>query len=127
MFPGVIVKLGERELEVPPLSLGQIKRLSKEVGTLQVLRPGDAIDPGMLDMFLSVVHAALSRNYTDVTKEWLEDVVDLGNMVEVVNAVMNVSGFVQGVQRTTGEQASRLTGTGSTPILSPVLGGPGNT
>ena len=123
---GVTLKLGDRELEIPPLSIGQLKRLAKEVSALQELKPGTAINVDMMDMFLNVVHAALSRNYDDVPREWLEDAVDLGNMVDVINAVMNVSGFERRFNEQ-GKPPSQLTGTGSTPTLSPEQVGPGNT
>lgn len=112
-FAGTKLTLGGEELEVPPLSLGQIRKLSTEIASMSQLSASSQITPEMMDMFVNVVQQAVSRNYPEKTREWVEECLDLGNMMEVMDAVMNVSGFIKRAQ--VGEQASRLTGTGSTP------------
>ena len=112
-FAGRPLTLGGEELEIPPLSLGQIRKLSVEIAAMSQLSASNQITPEVMDMFVNVVHQAISRNYPEKTKDWVEECLDLGNMMEVVDAVMNVSGFIKRAQA--GEQAGRLTGTGSTP------------
>lgn len=113
-FAGHKVKLGDAEFEIPSLSLGQIKRLSGEVALMSRLQPNSPMTPELMETFITVVHAAMSRNYPDVGREWLEDNIDLANVMDVVNAVMNVSGFIRNKNAAVGEQESQLTGTGST-------------
>ena len=41
---------------------------------------------------VDATHAALKRNYPDLTRADVAELVDLGNMVEVIQSVMDVAG-----------------------------------
>jgi hypothetical protein len=105
---GITIKLAGEEYVVPPLSLGQVKRLLPNIEKMQQ-------GTDTLDKFSSVVaiaHAALNRNYPDLKYEDVEELIDMGNFKAVLDAVMGASGFQRG-----GAQAgSDQTGTKSTPI-----------
>lgn len=91
-FEGEIVNLGGTDYTVPPLSLRQVKRLATQL---------DKLDPDVkgvpaaeqIDATIEVMHAALSRNYPDLTREQLEDLIDLGNMTAIIKAAMRTSGL----------------------------------
>jgi hypothetical protein len=100
---GVLVKIGERDFIVPPLSLGQLKRLRADI--MKARESADENRTGydrMLDT-LPIIHAALSRNYPDMTITELEDIVDLGNYSAVVDAVFAVSGLMKEMRDKLGE------------------------
>lgn len=91
-FEGVALKFGEGEFVIPPLNLGQVKRL---IPLIEKMRNGTD-DAEKFDAVVTVAHAALSRNYPDLTIEQVEEMVDLGNLKKVIDAVMGISGFVSG-------------------------------
>ena len=88
---GQWVSLGGREMLVPPLSLGTIKAMQAEVEALQHM--AGVPTPAQIDTVIGLFHAALVRNYPDVTRAEVEDDVDLGNYAELLAAVMSISGF----------------------------------
>lgn len=89
-FEGVAINLGGTEYTVPPLSLGQIKKYKDLLSQIKVSNDPTVED---FDNLLTVIHAALSRNYPEITVEQLTEMIDLGNLGMVVQAVMGVSGL----------------------------------
>jgi hypothetical protein len=95
ILDGVRVKLGGAEYIVPPLSLRSLKKLGKKIQELSNINSVPTEE--QTDALLEVIHAALVRNYPDITLDDLADLVDLGNMLEVFPAVLAVSGLKQNV------------------------------
>jgi hypothetical protein len=94
-FEGVTLKFGEDEFVIPPLNLGQVKRL---LPTIEKMQNGtDTIEK--FNAVVAVAHAALSRNYPDLKLEQVEEMVDLGNLKKIIDAVMGLSGFLPGEAR----------------------------
>ena len=75
---------------VAALSLKQIKELGPHIKNLSGMT-GHPTDE-QIDSVVSIVHASLSRNHAALTLEQVSDLVDLGNMAELINRVMGVSG-----------------------------------
>jgi len=73
---------------VPPLSLRQVQALQDRLATYT-----GAIDATSVALVIDTVLAALSRNYSDMTTDSVADLIDLGNMATVMQAVMGVSGL----------------------------------
>jgi hypothetical protein len=91
MIPGVKIMMGDHEYEVPPLTLGQLRRLQPRLADLS---SGDA---GLImGAICEVVQAALSRNYPKITVEEVEELIDLNNRERVINAVLGGSGLKLG-------------------------------
>lgn len=88
---GQWVRVGDRELLVPPLSLGTIKTMQAEVQALQAM--AGVPTPAQIDTVIGLFHAALVRNYPDMPRSEVEEDVDLGNYSDLLVAVMNISGF----------------------------------
>src|SRR5205823_11654222 len=67
MIPGVTITMGGRDWLVPPLTLGQLRRLMPRVRQLT------EIDASMSEVqygvMIEIVAAALQRNYPDATAE----------------------------------------------------------
>ena len=86
---GVTVKMGGVGYVVPPLSFKQLKRLMPEIEAMQK----EASPIKNMETTVKITHAALSRNYPDLTLDDVEDMVDLKNIKEITEAVMGSSGF----------------------------------
>lgn len=88
MLPGIDVTLGGTKFLVPPLSLGSLevfqKRLSEFTGNL---------DAASVSTVLDVTLAALKRNYPEMTREQLGELMDVSDMAGVMLAVMDVAGI----------------------------------
>ncbi len=91
---GMTIKLGGDDYIVPALTIGQVKRLRNDIQNINIAEDGQ-ITEGMISAAAKVVHAALSRNYPDVTIEQVEDMIDLRNIRPIIDAVMGISGFKQ--------------------------------
>lgn len=89
MIKGIPFDFGGRTLIIPPLSLGNLETLEPQLATFR----GDAKDPKNISTALDCITAALKRNYPDTTREQVADMVDLGNMAEVMQAVMDSAGI----------------------------------
>ena len=89
MIKGKEIELGGTVYVVPPLNLAAVEffqdRLSNFTG---------GADLQSVTLVAEVTLSALKRNYPDMTLEKVKELIDLGNMVEVFQAVMQVSGFV---------------------------------
>ena len=85
---GVAIIFGDLELIIPPLNLRALEQLQEKISNFT---GGISVD--QVGIVADVSLAALQRNYPDMTRDDVSDLIDLGNMVEVMNAVMGVSGL----------------------------------
>lgn len=94
LIPGTKVELCGEQHTVPPLTLGQVRRLSPTLAKVATFSAANAtaIPEEVLDAILDVAHAALSRNY-DCTKDDVADLVDVATAPTLILAVMGVSGL----------------------------------
>jgi hypothetical protein len=92
MIPGVKINLGGDEYIVPPLNFRQLEKHSKLLDELpEVLATGEV--KRQWQIILTLALAALSRNYPELTLEKLKDIIDLGNLGPLTEAVMGQAGF----------------------------------
>src|SRR5271156_3917475 len=96
MLPGIKIEIGAREWTVPPLTLGQLRRLAPELG--KITAHASMLDAEVIAAVIRVVAAALLRNYPDLAEETVEEMLDLGNAGEVLNAVLAGSGLRRGAR-----------------------------
>jgi len=99
LIQGVAVTMGRKEWIIPALSLGQIRRLTGKIEG--IAKHGSMLTEQQVSDVCEIVHAALKRNYPEVTIEDVEEMVDMGNMRNVIKAVMGQAGLVP-----TGEAAA---------------------
>lgn len=88
LIPGIPIRLGETEYVVPPLNLGAIEALQDRIEGFDKV--------SITDRLRTVVDAAwyaLRRNYPELEKDVVKEFVDVGNMKEVMEAVMDVGGL----------------------------------
>ncbi|AEV24622.1 hypothetical protein Dsui_0202 [Azospira oryzae PS] len=86
---GIPVDLGGETFVIPPLALGALEQLQERVAKFK----GDIRDAEQVATVIDAAHAALKRNYPDMPRETVADLIDVGNMAEVFEAVMDVSGL----------------------------------
>ena len=110
---GVWVRLGGEQYLIPPLSLNQPRVLEPRIQQMQAAANASGSMPSLqsMDHATHILHAALSRNYDGISVETLGDLIDIGNVFAVLNAIMAASGLERGkVGPSTGE-APASTGT----------------
>lgn len=86
---GIALALGGEEYIVPPISLGALEQMQDAIGNFT----GDVMDKKQVASVIDATHASLKRNYPDMMREQVADLVDVANMAEVFEAVMDVSGI----------------------------------
>ena len=91
MIPGVEVAMGDQTWLIPPLTLGQLRRLMPKVR--QLTEVDATMGEPQIGVLVEIVATALQRNYPDVTFEQVENLLDLGNAGAVLNAVLTGSGL----------------------------------
>lgn len=89
---GVNIQLGKKNYIIPALSIKSIRRLRNDIDKIA---GKNITSDESIDAVLNIIHEAIKRNYPDITKEHLEDVVDLGNMNLIIEIVLNQSGLTK--------------------------------
>lgn len=88
MINGNRLDLGGTPYEVPPIALGDLERLQSRLVAYQ-----GGLDAESVGTVIDAAHAALRRNYPEITRDQVGGLIDVGNMAEVFEAVMDVSGL----------------------------------
>ena len=88
-------------LVVPPLNLAAIEVLQD-----RFMSWDGKVSPETVKLVVDVTFLALKRNYPEMTREQVAELIDLSSMSACMSAVMQVSGFVQG-----GKESGELSGT----------------
>lgn len=113
MIPGITVTLGGADYIVPPLSLGSLEMLQDK---LEAFNSG-VVSRESANAVIEAALAALKRNYPDMTRDKVaNELLDLGNMLEVMNAIMDVSGIRR--QKAEAGKAPAGESTGSSSIAT---------
>lgn len=110
LIPGVERTFGGEVYIIPPLSLGALQRLQ---GKLEALgQAAGPLEPAAVSTVIEATYSALRRNYPDITKEKVaEDIVDVGNMHEIIACVMDVAGVKRRAEIEAKKQSAQPTET----------------
>jgi len=132
MIEGVEINIAGRDYIVPALNFKSIRKLKAEIALISDVEAAkaDGFGSDRMEAICKVAHAAFARNYPNLTLEELQDMVDLNNSGEIINAVMGISGLtrVKGEgDSESGEAKSPSTGTGSMQPSSPEASEAGST
>ena len=95
---GVNIRMSGQDFIVPPLNFRQLKVFRSLINNISTGKAKNMTED-QTESLIKVVHAAMTRNYPDITMEEVEELIDLKNMMPVVNAVMNVSGLVTSAEK----------------------------
>jgi len=86
---GIEFDFPDGTLILPPLSLGDLELLQERLATLDLSKP----DKTNVGTAIDAAHAALTRNYPEMTRAQVAKLIGLENMIDVLEAVMDVSGL----------------------------------
>lgn len=109
-FKGIPTTLGDKTFVVPPLSFRALQELQDRLASFN-----GGVDPESVALVVDATFMSLKRNYPDITREELLDVLDVGNMQEVMEAVMDVSGLHRKAHEAAEASGNPSTGPSSTP------------
>lgn len=118
---GVPIKLSGVTYVVPPLNFKLLKRHKADIDAITAgAAAAGGLDTETADRMVAVVHAALSRNYPDITIETVEDGLDLRNSAPIIRALLGQSGFVEEIAagEAAAPQSSAPQSTGTTSTAS---------
>lgn len=88
--PGSPFKFGKDTIILPPLSLLHLANFKEKLMNFR----GDSADMSQIDTVIDVCHAALSRNYPELTREEVGGTLGLECFQEVMLDIVRVSGLV---------------------------------
>lgn len=91
-YAGEQVKLAGREYIIPSLSVKQARILWPKIRELNKGITMDSI-PDKMAIATEIIHAALSRNYPEITLDEVEDMIDMSNFRRVVGVVTASTGL----------------------------------
>lgn len=101
LLEGTKMNLGGREFIVPPLNIRGLRLLGPKFDSITKACMGAGVSAllsvEVLDDMMEVIHTAIVRNYPNVTKDELEDLVDLDTLPKLFQAVAAQSGMQQAV------------------------------
>lgn len=124
MTPGVKIQLGDKEFEIPPISLGMLRG-----GLMEKMKKHDEMlqSPGMdaNDLLLArgeIIFAALKRNYPDLSEEEAFNRLDYGNVSKAWQAILGLSGFMGEALGTTQEVSATVSSLTTPPSPPPTDG-----
>lgn len=87
-FRGITVEMDGKTMVVPPLSLGAMEQMQARLEAFE-----GGTDPQSIRTVIDATHEAMKRNYPEITREFIAENLDLGNMEDFMRAVMDVSGM----------------------------------
>jgi len=88
---GEWVEMSGKEYKIPPLNFKALREVQGKVTQIGAIK--GVPTPEQMDIVVDVVYMAMRRNYPDMKRETVEDILDVGNMMPVFAAVMRVAGF----------------------------------
>jgi hypothetical protein len=112
-FKGIPVLLGDRTFVVPPLNFKSLRELQDRLANYT-----GQLDSATIQLVFDATQHALLRNYTAEDIADLENLLDVGNMQEVMEAVMDASGLKRKEFEAAQAAASTDPSTGTTSTVS---------
>lgn len=92
-FEGEPVRLGKNVYIVPSLSIKQAKKLWPLMMEMDAKGITKETIPEQQDACVAIIHAALTRNYPNLGREELDDLIDMSNIRTLMLIVSAQSGF----------------------------------
>jgi hypothetical protein len=128
MIPGVEYDFGGgRVYMLAPLSLGALEVLQERLTALPTL---EAMDPVAIRTMTDATHMALLRNYPEITRAEVGELVDVSIIGDVYECLLDAAGVrrkAQAAERGNAQAKSQSAGAGSSPESAPTPAGPGTT
>ena len=77
-----------------PLNKREVRELARLGKSLKKIQ-GQLFSPEPIDISIDIVFTALTRNYPELTKEQLEEWLDLNNIRKIAQGIMHAGGFTR--------------------------------
>lgn len=87
-FAGIEVKIGKEIYVVPELNFFHIKTFGRKLANI-----GQIEFEERMDLMIDVIHAAVSRNYPEIERDFLYNKLSLTDANNCFNAILNGSGL----------------------------------
>lgn len=94
-YEGQPIKVRGKEYIVPGLSFAQLEKHVKVIERLNDKKNKGALTPQIVQDIVTVVHAAMSRNYPELKPDDIKNMLDTRNAGHFVQVIMGLSGFEQ--------------------------------
>lgn len=116
-FKGVTIVLGGLSLVVPPMSLGALEQMQDRLTSF-----AGEFDKASVSTAIDSLHLCLKRNYPEMSREEVADLIDVGNTNDIMLAVMDANGYRRKSQEAeqSGNPQPPLTGGTSMPASLPL-------
>ncbi|GAO01925.1 hypothetical protein [Anaeromyxobacter sp. PSR-1] len=90
-YDGTLLKIGGKQLEVPPLNLKSMKRLSTKgyLPVLLSLRSDGAMSAEQLEAVIEAITCAIQQNYPEIDSGWIEDNISLPEIPYILAAALS--------------------------------------
>lgn len=126
MIPGIEFPFSAtKKLIIPPMSLGALELMQDKLAIVPTLT---ATDPVAVKTMIDALHLALKRNYPEITRPEVAELIDVGNMGDIFECLMDVGGVKRKSQQRGNVAAeSPQAGDSSSPSSAPTPAGPGTT
>lgn len=89
-FRGAPFDLGGTTYTVPPLSLGAIEEFESRIAEFEQLQVIEQVR-----FVVDLAHRALSRNYPELKRADLAELIDMRNAFELFTAILQESGLIK--------------------------------
>ena len=131
-YDGEPLTLGRTTYVVPALPMLKVQALAALQRQMQTTTGTDALArvAPLVEPFVALLHAALTRNYPDLPRDVVERGLDLANFKDAFQLTLRVNGFAKGADGAAGNAGappSISTGAPSTPASLPRPAGRGST
>lgn len=126
---GEPVQLGGETYVLPPLGFLGLRTMLPKISQIAVREDGTAVtdSAAQMDLLLEVAHAALQRNYPELSFAQFQQVLDVSDVTPLVQAVMRQNKFTAVAEKNAPAAVSPSPGRASTGDSSPPLDGVGST
>lgn len=108
-IPGMDFQFPGKTLTIPPLALGDLEQLLERINRVMA----GNMDKDAIATVIDATHAALRRNYPDMDRQEVSELLDLRNFRDALEAVMGASGL-EVTEPAPGEGQAPSTGASST-------------
>jgi len=99
VIEGEVLKIGEQEFTVPAINFKGVKKIEKLLKKLmEIPAVGGILTVDQIDVMTEIVLVGLSRNYPDLTKQQLEEILDMNNIQTVIEAITGQAGLKKRLQ-----------------------------
>lgn len=90
---GTPIELGGETFVIPPLSLASIENHGDQIASSKLMAadPSAMMNKGTIGLVIDLAFESLQRNYPDLTRAQVADMIDISNMQAVFEAIMMIS------------------------------------